>query len=171
MRASGLSDLVLTDVAVGPDDRFAPGDTDPLLDLARLGLAAISVGIARGATENATRYARERTQFGREISRFGAIRFHLAEMTADLFTARSLVHDAARQIDQGDQAGISVAVARLRAGEAAVRAADRTVQVLGGYGYVSEFPAERFYRDAQVPRSLLTRDDQERARIADLLLG
>ncbi len=168
MRAAGIADLELTGAA---GERLEGPDPAPVLLRARLALGALAVGIGRGALECARTYARERTQFGRPLATFGAIRGYLAEMAVAVESARRLVLFAASTIEEGGDAPLAVAQAKFLAAESAVRVSDRAVQIHGGYGYVAEYPAERFYRDAQVPRSILTTDDAERARIADLILA
>ncbi|MBX6350554.1 MAG: acyl-CoA dehydrogenase family protein [Clostridia bacterium] len=120
------------------------------LDGGRVGIGALSVGIARGALELARDYATQRRQFGRPISRFQAVQFRLAELEARLEAARLAVWRAAWLRDRGRPYKKEAAIAKLLASELAVEAADAAVQILGGAGYTKDYPAERFYRDAKL---------------------
>jgi alkylation response protein AidB-like acyl-CoA dehydrogenase len=116
---------------------------------ARIQVAALLVGVGRGAVAHAVRYANERKQFDRLLIEFVAIQERIARSAARVDAARGLVHEAARLRDRGEPSAIAAARARLVAGETAVVAADDGLQVFGGYGYSREYPAERFYRDAR----------------------
>ncbi|MGH3373621.1 MAG: acyl-CoA dehydrogenase family protein, partial [Actinoallomurus sp.] len=120
------------------------------LDGGRLGIAAAAVGVARAALDTAVAYARERRQFGRPIGEFQGLRFMLADMATAVEAARSLYLTAARRRDAGLEYGKQAAMAKLFATDAAMRVTTDAVQVLGGYGYVSDFPAERYMREAKV---------------------
>ncbi len=119
------------------------------LDGGRLGIAAQACGIARAALEHATRYARERRQFGRPIADFEAIKFKLADMATRLSAARTLMHEAARRKDAGERTAQWVAMAKLFASETAMWNATQAVQVFGGYGFMRDYPVERLMRDAK----------------------
>jgi len=120
------------------------------LDGGRLGIAAAAVGVARAALDTAVAYARERRQFGKPIGEFQGLRFMLADMATAVEAARSLYLTAARRRDAGLEYGKQAAMAKLFATDAAMRVTTDAVQVLGGYGYVSDFPAERYMREAKV---------------------
>ena len=120
------------------------------LDGGRLGIAACAVGVARAALETAVGYAREREQFGRPIGEFQGLQFMLADMATGVEAARSLYLTAARRRDAGLEYGTHAAMAKLFATDTAMRVTTDAVQVLGGYGYVSDFPAERYMREAKV---------------------
>jgi len=120
------------------------------LDGGRLGIAACAVGVARAALETAVGYARERRQFGKPIGEFQGLQFMLADMATAVEAARSLYLTAARRRDAGLEYGTHAAMAKLFATDAAMRVTTDAVQVLGGYGYVSDFPAERYMREAKV---------------------
>ena len=120
------------------------------LDGGRIGIAAQAVGIAQAALDTARAYALEREQFGRRIADFQAIQFTLADMATDIAAARQLVLRAAWLKQAGLPHGAEGAMAKLFASRVAVRASQDAIQVLGGYGYTREFPAERFYRDAKI---------------------
>jgi alkylation response protein AidB-like acyl-CoA dehydrogenase len=121
------------------------------LDHSRLGVAAQAVGIAQGATDHAAAYARERRQFGRPIADFQGIQFKLADMETRTAAARELLYRACAKIDRGDDdAGKYSAMAKLFASDTAMAVTVEAVQVLGGYGYVNEYPVERYMRDAKI---------------------
>jgi alkylation response protein AidB-like acyl-CoA dehydrogenase len=121
------------------------------LDHSRLGVAAQAVGIAQGATDHAAAYARERRQFGQAIADFQGIQFKLADMETRTAAARELLYRACSKIDRGEaDAGKYSAMAKLFASDTAMAVTVEAVQVLGGYGYVSEYPVERYMRDAKI---------------------
>jgi short-chain 2-methylacyl-CoA dehydrogenase len=121
-----------------------------VLDIGRIGVAAMGVGLAQGALDQALAYARERQAFGRPISKFQAIQSKLANMATEIEATRLLVHKAACLKDAGQNFTLTAAQAKLKSGRLAVRAADEAVQIHGGYGYIEEYPVCRFYRDAKV---------------------
>ncbi|MGC9220253.1 MAG: acyl-CoA dehydrogenase family protein [Solirubrobacteraceae bacterium] len=121
-----------------------------VLDSGRIGVAAMGVGLAQGALEQALAYARQRTAFGRSISRFQAIQIKLADMSTEIEAARLLVYKAAWLKDNGRDFTLTAAQAKLKTGRLAVRCADEAVQIHGGYGYIEDYPVSRFYRDAKV---------------------
>jgi alkylation response protein AidB-like acyl-CoA dehydrogenase len=125
-------------------------DTLKVLTNGRIGIGALSVGIARGALEDSTLYAKEREQFGRPIADFQAIQWMLADMATQIDAARLLVHRAAMMKDKGDSVIREAAEAKLFASEVATRAGLNAIQILGGYGYTSEFHVERYMRDAKL---------------------
>jgi alkylation response protein AidB-like acyl-CoA dehydrogenase len=121
------------------------------LDHSRLGVAAQAVGIAQGATDHAAAYARERRQFGQPISEFQGMQFKLADMETRTAAARELLYRACAKIDRGEgDAGKYSAMAKLFASDTAMAVTVEAVQVLGGYGYVTEYPVERYMRDAKI---------------------
>lgn len=120
------------------------------LDSGRLGIAACATGLAQAALDTATGYARQRRQFGRPIIEFQGVGFMLADMATSVAAARGLYLAAARRRDAGMPYGRAAAMAKLYASDAAMRVTTDAVQVLGGYGYVEDFPAERFLREAKV---------------------
>ena len=121
-----------------------------VLDGGRIGIAALSVGLAQGAYEAARGYARERRQFGRAIAEFQAIQWKLADLATEIEAARWLTWHAAWRKDQGLPVTRHSAFAKLAASETAVRAGNECVQIFGGYGFVKDYPAEKFYRDAKL---------------------
>ena len=120
------------------------------LDAGRLGIAACATGVAQAALDCAVAYAAERTQFGRPVIQFEGLQFMLADMATAVAAARALYLSAARRKDAGLAYGPHAAMAKLLATDTAMRVATDAVQVLGGYGYVEDFPAERFMREAKV---------------------
>jgi alkylation response protein AidB-like acyl-CoA dehydrogenase len=121
------------------------------LDHSRLGVAAQAVGIAQGATDHAVAYANERRQFGQAIAEFQGIQFKLADMETRTAAARELLYRACSKIDRGEpDAGKYSAMAKLFASDTAMAVTVEAVQVLGGYGYVTEYPVERYMRDAKI---------------------
>lgn len=121
-----------------------------VLDGGRISIGAMSLGIAQAAFDCARDYAHERKQFGSAIGSFQAIRFKLADMATEIDAARLLVHRAAFLKDNGERVTKQSAMAKLYASEVAVRCAEEAVQILGGYGYIRDYPAERYYRDAKL---------------------
>jgi short/branched chain acyl-CoA dehydrogenase len=121
-----------------------------ILDIGRIGVAAMGVGLAQGALDQALAYAKERRAFGRPISKFQAIQGKLADMATEIEAARLLTYKAARLKDAGRNFTLTAAQAKLKTGRLAVRAAEEAVQIHGGYGYIEEYPVCRMYRDAKI---------------------
>jgi short-chain 2-methylacyl-CoA dehydrogenase len=120
------------------------------LDGGRIGVAAMSVGLAQGALDEALAYAKERRAFGQPIAKFQAIQAKLADMSTEIEAARMLTYQAAWLKDQGRNFTLTAARAKLKSGRLAVRATEEAVQIHGGYGYIEEYPVCRFYRDAKI---------------------
>jgi alkylation response protein AidB-like acyl-CoA dehydrogenase len=155
MRASDTAELVLEDCRVPEENvlgKIGYGfiDSMKVLDGGRISIAALSLGIARGAYEAARDYAKQRTAFGKNISDFQAIQFMLADMATEIDAARLLTHRAAVMKDNGERVTQASAMAKLYASEVAVRATEKGVQIFGGYGFIKEFPAEKYYRDVKL---------------------
>ena len=121
-----------------------------VLDIGRIGVAAMGVGLAQGAFDEALAYAKQRKAFGQPISRFQTIQAKLANLATEIEACRLLVQKAAWLKDQGENFSLLAAQAKLMSGRLAVRAADEAVQIHGGYGYIEEYPVCRFYRDAKI---------------------
>jgi len=121
-----------------------------ILDIGRIGVAAMGVGLAQGALEEALRYAKQRIAFGRPISKFQAIQGKLADMSSEIEAARLLVYKAALEKDSDRNFTLTAAQAKLKTGRLAVRCAEEAVQIHGGYGFIEEYPVCRFYRDAKI---------------------
>ncbi len=155
MHASDTAEIALEDLRLPREcllgtegEGFA--DTLKVLTNGRIGIGALAVGIARGALEDSITYAKEREQFGKPIAQFQAIQWLLADMATQIDAARLLVHRAALMKDRGESVTKEAAEAKLFASETAMRASTNAVQILGGYGYTSEFHVERYMRDAKL---------------------
>jgi short/branched chain acyl-CoA dehydrogenase len=121
-----------------------------ILDIGRIGVAAMGVGLAQGALDEALKYAKERKAFGQSISKFQAIQGKLSDMATEIEAARLLMYKAAWLKDQGRNFSLTAAQAKLKTGRLAVRCSEEAVQIHGGYGYIEEYPVCRFYRDAKI---------------------
>ena len=155
MRVSDTAELVLEDCRVPSANilgEIGYGFIDAMrvLDGGRISIGALAVGIARGAYEAARDYAKQRQAFGKPISDFQAIQFMLADMATEIDAARLLCHRAATIKDAGEKVTTFSAMAKLYASEVAVRATEKGVQIFGGYGFIKEFPAEKYYRDVKL---------------------
>jgi butyryl-CoA dehydrogenase len=156
IRASSTAELVFDECRIPAENLLGKvGDGFKIalqtLDGGRIGIAAQAVGIARGALEHATAYAKERVQFGQSISNFQGIQWKLADMATEIDAARLLTWRAAWMKDTGwKNFGKEAAMAKLFASDAAMKATREAIQVFGGYGYIDEYPVERFYRDAKI---------------------
>jgi alkylation response protein AidB-like acyl-CoA dehydrogenase len=155
MRVSDTAELVLEDCRIPDANRLGEIgygfiDAMKVLDGGRISIGALSVGIARGAYEAARDYSKQRQAFGQPISSFQAIQFMLADMATEIEAARLLCHRAATVKDAGEKVTQFSAMAKLYASEVAVRATEKGVQIFGGYGFVKEFPAEKYYRDVKL---------------------
>jgi alkylation response protein AidB-like acyl-CoA dehydrogenase len=155
MRASETAELIFQDCRVHKSQMLGEvGDgfvqALKILDGGRISIAALSLGTAQGAYEAALQYAKERQQFGKPISQFQAISFKLAEMATEIEAAKLLTYYAAERKDHGQSVTTEAAMAKYYASEVAVKVANESVQVFGGYGYIKDFPVEKFYRDAKL---------------------
>ena len=121
-----------------------------ILDIGRIGVAAMGVGLAQGALDQALAYAKERRAFGKPISSFQTTQAKLADLSTEIEAARLLTYKSAVLKDQGRNFSLTAAQAKLKTGRLAVRAAEEAVQIHGGYGYIEEYPVCRFYRDAKI---------------------
>jgi len=175
LNSSSTADLRLDDVAVDGDrllhdERKGFAVAMSTLDGGRIGIAAQAVGIAQAALETARDYALEREQFGRKISEFQAVQFKLADMATEIAAARQLTLRAAWLKQAGLPHSSEGAMAKLFASRVAVRSSQEAIQVLGGYGYTREFPAERYYRDAKITEIYEGTSEIQRIVIARELL-
>jgi len=153
--ASDTRPLTFTDCRVPEDHLLGPPGAGfkqflHVLDIGRIGVAAMGVGLAQGALDEALAYAKERRAFGQPISRFQAIQAKLADLSTEIEAARLLVYKAAWLKDQARNFTLTAAQAKLKTGRLAVRATEEAVQIHGGYGYIEEYPVCRFYRDAKI---------------------
>jgi alkylation response protein AidB-like acyl-CoA dehydrogenase len=155
MRASDTSEVVFRGCRVPADALLGAEhegfiNTLQVLDAGRIGIAALAVGLAQGAYEAARRYALERTQFGRTIASFQATQWKLADLATRIEAARLLTYRAAFLKDLGVRTSRESAEAKLFSSEVAVRASEECVQIHGGYGFVKDYPAEKFFRDVKL---------------------
>src|ERR1700750_451752 len=153
--ASDTRPLTFTDCRVPEENLLGPRGAGfkqflHILDIGRIGVAAMGVGLAQGALDEALAYAKERKAFGQPISKFQAIQAKLADIATEIEAARLLTYKAAFLKDQGRNFTLTAAQAKLKTGRLAVRATEEAVQIHGGYGYIEEYPVCRFYRDAKI---------------------
>ncbi len=153
--ASDTRPLTFTDCRVPETNLLGPRGAGfkqflHILDIGRIGVAAMGVGLAQGALDEALSYAKERKAFGSSISKFQAIQGKLADMSTEIAAARLLVYKAAREKDAGRNFTLTAAQAKLKTGRLAVRCTEEAVQIHGGYGFIEEYPVCRFYRDAKI---------------------
>jgi alkylation response protein AidB-like acyl-CoA dehydrogenase len=182
MRASDTSEVVFSDCRVPAENLLGQEgegfiNSLQILDGGRVSIAALGVGMAQGAYEAAVKYAKERKQFGKSIAEFQAIQFKLADMATEIEAARLLTYQAAWLADRALSGDKSVrftresSMAKLYAGEVAVRVANETVQIFGGYGFIKDYPAEKFYRDVKLCTIGEGTSEIQRLVIARQLLG
>ncbi|MHC4597870.1 MAG: acyl-CoA dehydrogenase [Planctomycetota bacterium] len=175
-RGSDWGELVMEDVPV-PEENLL-GDLNrgfkvfmDTLDGGRISIGAMALGIAQGALDKATEYAKTRRQFGVPIGAHQAISHQIADMATEIEAARHLVYHAARLKDAHRPYGKEAAIGKLFASETAMRCADRAIQIHGGYGYMKDFPVERYYRDAQLTTIGEGTSEIQRLVIARKVLG
>ncbi|MCX5702295.1 MAG: acyl-CoA dehydrogenase family protein [Candidatus Omnitrophica bacterium] len=156
IRASITSELVFTDCKIPKENLLSKEGmgfiiTMKTFDMSRPGVAAQALGIAQGALDHTVKYAKERHQFGKAISSFQGIQWMLADMATEVEAARSLVYSVARMVDSG-KTGVSKesAMAKLFASDVAMKVTTDAVQIFGGYGYMKDYPVEKFMRDAKI---------------------
>ncbi|MDG1570710.1 acyl-CoA dehydrogenase family protein [Robiginitalea sp. M366] len=155
MRASETAELIFDNCRIPDSHRLGPvGEgfiqSMKVLDGGRISIAALSLGIAKGAYAAALKYSKERVQFGKPISQFQGISFKLAEMATEIEASELMVHKAAFLKNQGRPVTQLSAMAKMYASEVCVRVSNEAVQIHGGYGYTKEFPVEKFYRDSKL---------------------
>jgi alkylation response protein AidB-like acyl-CoA dehydrogenase len=153
--ASDTRPLTFTECRVAQENLLGPRGAGfkqflHILDIGRIGVAAMGVGLAQGALDQALEYAKQRRAFGKPISKFQTIAAKLADMSVEIEAARLLVYKAAREKDHGRNFTLTAAQAKLKTGRLAVRCAEEAVQIHGGYGFIEEYPVCRFYRDAKI---------------------
>jgi alkylation response protein AidB-like acyl-CoA dehydrogenase len=155
LRASDTSELIFEDCFV-PTENLLGGegngfiDAMRVLDGGRISIAALSLGMAEGAYEAALKYSKQRKQFGKAISEFQAIQWKLADMATEIEAAKLLTLRAGAMKDAGMKTTLESSMAKLYAGEVAVKCANEGVQIHGGYGFIKDYPAEKFYRDVKL---------------------
>jgi alkylation response protein AidB-like acyl-CoA dehydrogenase len=155
LRASDTSELIFEDCEIPAENllgQLGEGFIDSMrvLDGGRISIAALSLGIARGALDASVKYVKERRQFGKAIAEFQGIQWKLADMATELDAARLLTQRAAVLKDAGQRVTRESSMAKLYASEVAVRICDEAVQLHGGYGFIKDYPAEKFYRDVKL---------------------
>jgi alkylation response protein AidB-like acyl-CoA dehydrogenase len=155
LRASDTSELIFEDCEIPGENLLGLEgegfiDSMRILDGGRISIAALSLGIGRGAFDAARRYVKERHQFGKAISEFQGIQWKLADMATQLDAARLLTQRAAAMKDAGEKTTLESSMAKLMASEVAVRICDEAVQLHGGYGFIKDYPVEKFYRDVKL---------------------
>ena len=177
MRASDTSEVIFADCRVPASQLLGPEGEGfisslKVLDGGRISIAALGLGMAQGALEAATRYAKQRKQFGQTISEFQAVQFKLADMATQVEAARLLVYQAAWLADQKNvRFTRESSMAKLFASEVAVRVANECVQIHGGYGFIKDYPAEKYYRDVKLCTIGEGTSEIQRLVIARQLLG
>jgi len=176
MRASDTSEVVFEECRLPSSQMLGEEgqgfiNTLQVLDAGRIGIAALSVGLAQGAYEAARSYAKERRQFGRPIAAFQAIQWKLADAATAIEASRLLTYRAAYLKDRGRRMTKESAMAKLYASETAVRVADDCVQIHGGYGFVKDYPAEKYFRDVKLLTIGEGTSEIQRLVIARQLLG
>ena len=155
MRASETAELVFDNCRI-PKENLIGNEGDgfiqslKLLDGGRISIGALSLGISKGAYEAALKYSKERFQFGKPISSFQGISFKLSEMATEIAASELLIHKAASMKNNGQKVTVQGAMAKMFSSEACVKIANEAVQIHGGYGYIKEFPVEKFYRDSKL---------------------
>jgi alkylation response protein AidB-like acyl-CoA dehydrogenase len=183
LRASDTSEVVFTDCRIPAENllgKEGEGFVNSLqiLDGGRISIASLALGMAQGAYESALRYAKQRKQFGKAIAEFEAIQFKLADMATEIEAARLLTYQAAWLADRAKASGDHAvrftresSMAKLYAGEVAVRVANEAVQIHGGYGFIKDYPAEKYYRDVKLCTIGEGTSEIQRLVIARQLLG
>ncbi len=155
MRASDTSTMIFQDVRV-PKDNLIGAEGEgfkqalQILDAGRIGIAALAVGVAQGALDASVKYAKERVQFGKAIAEFQAIQWKISEMATKIEAARILTYKAAYLKDHRKDITLAAATAKYFASEAAVKCTEEAIQIHGGYGFIKDFPVEKFYRDVKL---------------------
>lgn len=176
IRASSTTELILEDCQVPKESvlgEVGKGYKTSIetLNEGRIGIGAQMIGIARGALEAATAYTAERQQFGKSINQFQGVQFQLAEMATDLEAARLLVYNAARMKDAGMNFVKEAAMAKLYSSRAAERISSKAIELYGGYGYVKDYPVEKYWRDSKIGAIYEGTSNMQLQTIAKLLIG
>ena len=176
LRGSDTAELIFQDCRV-PEENLLGAENEGFkialatLDGGRIGIAAQALGIAQGCLEEALGHAKERQQFGQPIANFQAIQWMLVDMATEIDAARLLTYRATWRHQEGKRVTKAAAMAKLFASEAANRAAYKGLQIFGGYGYIKDFPIERFYRDARITTLYEGTSEIQRLVIARRLIG
>ncbi|MGI9067420.1 MAG: acyl-CoA dehydrogenase [Pyrinomonadaceae bacterium] len=176
IRASSTTELILVDCRVPRENVLGEAGKGyktsiETLNEGRIGIGAQMIGIARGAMEAALAYTSERTQFGKSINQFQGVQFQLAEMATELEAARLMVYNAARMKDAGMNFVKEAAMAKLFSSRAAERISSQAIELYGGYGFVKEYPVEKFWRDSKIGAIYEGTSNMQLQTIAKLLIG
>jgi alkylation response protein AidB-like acyl-CoA dehydrogenase len=176
IRASSTVELILEDCRIPKENvlgEIGKGYKTSIetLNEGRIGIGAQMIGIAAGALDAALAYTTEREQFGKSINQFQAVQFQLAEMATDLEAARLLVYNAARMKDAGQNFVKEAAIAKLFASRTAERISSKAIELFGGYGYVKDYPVEKFWRDSKIGAIYEGTSNMQLQTIAKLIIG
>ena len=176
IRASSTTELILEDCQVPKENvlgEVGKGYKTSIetLNEGRIGIGAQMIGIARGALESALAYTAERQQFGKTINQFQGLQFQLAEMATDLEAARLMVYNAARMKDAGQNFVKEAAMAKLYSSRAAERITSKAIEMYGGYGYVKDYPVEKYWRDSKIGAIYEGTSNMQLQTIAKLIIG
>jgi butyryl-CoA dehydrogenase/short/branched chain acyl-CoA dehydrogenase len=176
IRASSTCELILEDCIVPEENvlgEIGKGYKIAIetLNEGRIGIAAQMLGLAQGAWNNAARYAKERKQFGKAIASFQGIQFQIASMAIDIESSRLMVYNAARLKDAGDPFIKEAAMAKYWTSQVAERVASLAIEIYGGYGFVKDYPVEKFFRDSKIGKIYEGTSNMQLQTIAKMLLG
>jgi alkylation response protein AidB-like acyl-CoA dehydrogenase len=176
IRASSTCEVILDNVKIPKENVIGEVGKGykisiETLNEGRIGIAAQMLGLAQGALAGALQYARERQQFGKELREYQGIQFDLADLATQVEAAKLMVYNAARLKDAGQNFIKEAAMAKLYAGNVAEEVASRALEVYGGYGFIKEFPAEKFYRDAKIGKLYEGTSNMQKATIFKLIDG
>jgi butyryl-CoA dehydrogenase/short/branched chain acyl-CoA dehydrogenase len=176
IRASSTCELILEDCRVGAANVLGEVGKGykiaiETLNEGRIGIGAQMLGLAQGAYNNAAKYAKERKQFGKTIASFQGIQFQIAQMAIDIESARLMVYNAARLKDAGEPFIKEAAMAKYWTSQVAERVASLAVEIYGGYGFVKDYPVEKYFRDSKIGKIYEGTSNMQLATIAKLVLG
>jgi alkylation response protein AidB-like acyl-CoA dehydrogenase len=176
IRASSTTELILEDCVVPKENLLGELGRGykvsiETLNEGRIGIGAQMIGIARGALESALAYTTERQQFGKSINEFQGVQFQLAEMATELEAARLMVYNAARMKDAGRSFVKEAAMAKLFSSRAAERITSKAIELYGGYGYVKDYPVEKYWRDSKIGAIYEGTSNMQLQTIAKLIIG
>lgn len=176
LKASGISGVMFENYVATPDTLIGKeNEGAPIVhathDFAKVCISAIGLGIAQGALTEAIKYAKERIQFGEPIIHFGMVREMIADMSTQIEAARLLTYEAAMLSDAGKNYSKAAAVAKYFTGRVAIEITASAIQIFGGYGYMKDYPVERYFRDAQVLNVLCCTPAEEKENIARETIG
>jgi alkylation response protein AidB-like acyl-CoA dehydrogenase len=176
IRGSSTAELLFEDCFVPQENRLGPEGKGlrialEAIDNSRIAVAATALGIAQGALEKCIDYSKERSQFGQRIANFQAIQWIIADMATQIEASRLLTHQAAFLQDSGSDFTKHAAMAKLHASETAMWVTTKAIQIHGGYGYIKDYPLERYFRDAKITEIYEGTSEMQRMTIARTILG